>query len=53
MRTKLALDVDGPGMVQNTAATPAAVDQTQGPLAYQKDATGTGFVDVYYYLTNL
>lgn len=49
---QLALDVDGPGLVQNTAAAPATVDQTLGSVVYQKD-TGIGLVDVYYYLTNL
>jgi prepilin-type N-terminal cleavage/methylation domain-containing protein len=49
---QLALDVDGSGLAQNTALAPATVDQTQGTVVYAKDA-GTGFVDVYYYLTNL
>jgi len=50
---QLALDVDGPNLTQNTLAAPAASDQSQGPVAYAKDATTTGFVDVYYYLTNI
>jgi len=50
---QLALDVDGTGLVQNTAAAPAVNDQSQGPVAYAKDATGGGFVDVYYYLTSI
>ena len=49
----LALDVDGAGLSQNTAAAPAANDQTQGTVVFAKDATATGFVDVFYYLTNL
>jgi prepilin-type N-terminal cleavage/methylation domain-containing protein len=49
---QLAVDVDGPSLVQNTAATPATVDQTQGPVVYAKDP-GTGVVDVYYYLLNI
>ncbi len=50
---QLALDVDGIGLVQNAAATPAGLDQTQGAVVYAKDAGGTGLVDVYYYLTSL
>ena len=50
---QLALDVDGAGLTQNTSAAPAAVDQLWGPVAYAKDAAGTGLVDVYYYLTSL
>jgi len=50
---QLALDVDGSVLSQNTAAAPATNDQTQGPVVFAKDATATGFVDVYYYLTNL
>lgn len=50
---QLALDVDGVGLAQNTAASPAGNDQSQGSVAYAKDATGTGFVDVYYYLTQI
>jgi prepilin-type N-terminal cleavage/methylation domain-containing protein len=50
---QLALDVDGSGLTQNSAPAPAANDQTQGSVAYQKDASNTGFVDVYYYLTSL
>jgi prepilin-type N-terminal cleavage/methylation domain-containing protein len=50
---QLALDVNGSGLTQNTAAAPATIDQAQGTVVYAKDATGTGFVDVYYYLTNL
>jgi prepilin-type N-terminal cleavage/methylation domain-containing protein len=50
---QLALDVDGPGLLQNTAALPAAADQTLGAVAYAKDGAGTGLVDVYYYLTSL
>jgi hypothetical protein len=49
---QLSLDVDGSGLTQNTALTPATVDQTQGTVVFAKDA-GAGFVDVYYYLTNL
>jgi len=50
---QLALDVDGPYLVQNTAAAPAANDQSQGPVAYAKDAASNGYTDVYYYLTSL
>lgn len=50
---QLALDVDSPNLVQNTAAAPAANDQSQGSVAYAKDAAGGGFVDVYYYLTSI
>ena len=50
---QLALDVDGPSLTQNAVGTPAGVDQSQGPVAYARDAGTTGFVDVYYYLTNL
>jgi len=50
---QLALDVDGPNLVQNTLAAPAAADQSQGPVVYAKDAGGAGFVDVYFYLTNI
>jgi prepilin-type N-terminal cleavage/methylation domain-containing protein len=50
---QLALDVDGINLVQNSAAAPATADQTQGPVVYAKDASVSGFVDVYYYLTNL
>ncbi|MGH7996012.1 MAG: prepilin-type N-terminal cleavage/methylation domain-containing protein [Opitutaceae bacterium] len=50
---QLALDVDGSSQVQNTAAAPAASDQALGPVAYAKDGTGSGFVDVYYYLTSI
>ena len=50
---QLALDVDGPSLTQNVAATPAAVDQSQGPVVYAKDPSVTGFVDVYYYLMGL
>jgi prepilin-type N-terminal cleavage/methylation domain-containing protein len=50
---QLALDVDGAALVQNTASTPAALDQTQGPVAYAKDGAASGLVDVYYYLTSL
>jgi prepilin-type N-terminal cleavage/methylation domain-containing protein len=49
---QLALDVDGPALLQNTLAAPAALDQVQGPVVYAKDP-GTGFVDVYYYLLNI
>lgn len=49
---QLALDVDGAGLVQNTAVAPASLDQSQGAVAYAKDA-GSGFVDVYYYLMSL
>lgn len=48
---QLALDVDGLALVANTAASPAGADQAVGPVVYAKDGTGTGFVDVYYYLT--
>ena len=50
---QLALDVDGPYLAQNTAAAPAANDQSQGPVAYEKDAAANGYVDIYYYLTSL
>jgi prepilin-type N-terminal cleavage/methylation domain-containing protein len=50
---QLALDVDGPSLVQNAALTPALVDQSQGPVVYPKDSPVTGFVDVYYYLIGL
>jgi len=50
---QLALDVDGMYLVQNTAAAPAANDQTQGPVVYARDGAGNGYVDVYYYLTSL
>lgn len=50
---QLSLDVNGPALTQNTTAAPATVDQTQGAVAYAKDSTGTGFVDVFYYVTNL
>jgi prepilin-type N-terminal cleavage/methylation domain-containing protein len=50
---QLALDVDGAGLVQNTSASPAGLDQSQGPVVYAKDAAGAGFVDVYYYLTQI
>ncbi len=50
---QLALDVDGLGLVQNYAGTPAGNDQSQGPVAYARDAGGTGLVDVYYYLASL
>jgi len=50
---QLALDVDGPGLVANTSAAPAGVDQTVGTVVYAKDSSSTGFVDVYYYLTAL
>ena len=50
---QLALDVDGTGLVQNTATAPAAQDQSQGVVTYAKDAANGGFVDVYYYLTNI
>jgi prepilin-type N-terminal cleavage/methylation domain-containing protein len=50
---QLALDVDGAAFTQNTAASPAGADQSQGPIAYAKDGANTGFVDVYYYLTNI
>jgi prepilin-type N-terminal cleavage/methylation domain-containing protein len=50
---QLALDVDGSGLVQNTAASPAANDQTQGSIVYSKDSSNSGFVDVYYYLTSI
>jgi len=50
---QLALDVDGLNLVQNTSTAPATADQTQGPVVYAKDASVSGFVDVYYYLTNL
>jgi len=49
----LALDVDGIALIQNTTANPAANDQNQGPVAYARDAAGSGLVDVYYYLTSL
>jgi type II secretory pathway pseudopilin PulG len=49
----LALDVDGAGLTQNTLASPAAVDQTEGPVVYAKDASNTGSVDVYVYLTSI
>ncbi len=50
---QLALDIDGPNLVQNTVAGPAVADQSQGPLAYAKDAANGGFVDVYLYLTSI
>ena len=50
---QLALDVDGPALVQNLAASPALVDQSQGPVVYARDAANSGQVDVYYYLTSL
>ncbi len=50
---QLALDVDGINLTQNTAVSPAANDQTEGPVVYAKDAANTGSVDVYYYLANL
>jgi hypothetical protein len=50
---QLALDVDGQNLVQNTATIPAGADQTQGPVVYAKDSSLGGFVDVYYYLTNI
>lgn len=50
---QLALDVDGTNLVQNTAAAPAASDQSQGAVVYAKDAAAAGFVDVYYYLTSI
>jgi prepilin-type N-terminal cleavage/methylation domain-containing protein len=50
---QLALDVDGPSLTQNTPAAPAGNDQSQGPVAYARDAGATGFVDVYYYLTHI
>jgi len=51
----LALDVDGTPLIQNTANTPATAAQTKGPVVYAADGTGAtnGYVDVYYYLTNL
>ena len=49
---QLALDVDGPSLVQNAAGTPGGLDQSQGPVVYARDAAASGFVDVYYYLTN-
>jgi prepilin-type N-terminal cleavage/methylation domain-containing protein len=49
---QLALDVDGVGLIQNTAALPAAADQSLGAVVYAKDP-GPGLVDVYYYLTSL
>jgi len=50
---QLALDVDGTALISNTAATPAASDQTMGAVVYAKDGGSTGFVDVYYYLASL
>jgi hypothetical protein len=50
---QLALDVNGLGLVQNYAGTPAINDQSQGTVAYARDAAGSGLVDVYYYLTSL
>ncbi len=50
---QLAIDVDGAGLTQNISTAPAAADQTQGAVAYAKDASSSGFVDVYYYLTNI
>lgn len=50
---QLCLDVDGAALLQNTAAAPAGADQNLGPVEYAKDASGTGFVDVYYYLTSI
>jgi prepilin-type N-terminal cleavage/methylation domain-containing protein len=50
---QLALDVDGISQVQNTAAAPATLDQSVGAVAYAKDAAGSGFVDVFYYLSSI
>jgi prepilin-type N-terminal cleavage/methylation domain-containing protein len=50
---QLALDVDGPSLMNNAVTTPAGVDQTQGPVIYAKDSPVSGFVDVYYYLIGL
>lgn len=50
---QLALDVDGIAQVANSAAAPATLDQSTGPVAYAKDAGATGFVDVYYYLSSI
>ncbi|KAB2649445.1 MAG: prepilin-type N-terminal cleavage/methylation domain-containing protein [Verrucomicrobiota bacterium] len=50
---QLALNVDGPILVANTSSAPATNDQSQGAVAYAKDAAGVGYVDVYYYLTSL
>ena len=50
---QLALDVDGTTLIQNTSASPAGADQTLGPVVYAKDASATGFVDIYYYLASL
>jgi prepilin-type N-terminal cleavage/methylation domain-containing protein len=50
---QLALDVDGTSLAQNTLANPASNDQSAGPVVYAKDAAAAGFVDVYYYLTNI
>jgi prepilin-type N-terminal cleavage/methylation domain-containing protein len=49
----LALDVDGINLTQNTLASPAGADQTEGPVVYAKDAANTGSVDVYIYLTSI
>lgn len=50
---QLALDVDGIAQVANSSAAPAALDQSTGPVVYAKDATASGFVDVYYYLSSI
>jgi len=50
---QLALDVDGSVLTSNTPSNPASNDQAQGPVAYAKDGAGVGYVDLYYYLTNL
>jgi prepilin-type N-terminal cleavage/methylation domain-containing protein len=50
---QLALDVDGISLILNYATSPAANDQSQGAVAYAKDAAGSGLVDVFYYLTSL
>ncbi len=50
---QLALDVDGAGLVQNAALSPALLDQSLGPVAYAKDGSGSGLVDVCYYLISL
>lgn len=49
---RLALDVDGPSLMQNAPNSPALNDQALGAVVYQKD-TGSGLVDVYYYLMSL
>jgi prepilin-type N-terminal cleavage/methylation domain-containing protein len=49
---QLALDVNGPSLTVNSAASPAAADQTLGTVEYAKDA-GAGAVDVFYYLASL